>query len=118
MAASKPPSKGVSKGELMDAIASKAGVSKKLASEVFSAALDVIVESVARGDKVSLVGFGTFDSKERPARDGRNPKTGETVPIAASKVPSFSFGKGFKDAVKQSYLDAKAAELGEPPAAT
>lgn len=90
----------VSKGELVDAIAARAGVSKKMAGTVLSSALDVIVESVANGDKVSLVGFGTFDSKERAAREGRNPKTGEKMQIQASTVPTFSFGKGFKDAVK------------------
>lgn len=95
-----PPCMAVSKGELVDAIAARAGVSKKMAGTVLSSALDVIVESVANGDKVSLVGFGTFDSKERAAREGRNPKTGEKMQIQASTVPTFSFGKGFKDAVK------------------
>merc|ERR1712060_915921 len=75
--AARVPCMAVSKGELVDAIAERAGVSKKMAGTVLTAALDVIVESVANGDKVSLVGFGTFDSKERAARDGRNPKTGE-----------------------------------------
>jgi len=93
----------VSKGDLVDAIAARAGVSKKMAGAVLSSALDVIVESVADGNKVSLVGFGTFDSKERAAREGRNPQTGEKMQIAATVAPTFSFGKGFKDACKRSY---------------
>ena len=72
----------VSKGQLVDAISEKAGVSKKTAAAVLGSALDVIVESVANGDRVSLVGFGTFDSKERAAREGRNPQTGEKMQIA------------------------------------
>eukprot|EP00324_Dicrateria_rotunda_P011181 CAMPEP_0206175932 /NCGR_PEP_ID=MMETSP1474-20131121/56599_1 /ASSEMBLY_ACC=CAM_ASM_001110 /TAXON_ID=97495 /ORGANISM="Imantonia sp., Strain RCC918" /LENGTH=138 /DNA_ID=CAMNT_0053586591 /DNA_START=66 /DNA_END=482 /DNA_ORIENTATION=- len=91
----------VSKQALVDAIAAKAGVSKKTAGMVLSASLDVIVESVAAGNKVSMVGFGTFDSKERPEREGRNPKTGEKMIVAAATVPTFSFGKSFKDAVKE-----------------
>jgi len=97
----------VSKGELVDAIAAKAGVSKKLASTVLASTLDVIVESVANGDKVSLIGFGTFDSKHRAAREGRNPNTGEKLLIPESKMPTFSFGKGFKDAVKAKYLEGE-----------
>lgn len=91
----------VSKQEMVDAIAVKAGVSKKTAALVLASTLDVIVESVASGNKVSLVGFGTFDSKERPEREGRNPKTGEKMTVKAAVVPTFSFGKSFKDAVKE-----------------
>lgn len=65
-----------------------------------SAALDVIVETVANGDKVSLVGFGTFHSKRKEAREGRNPGTQEPIHIPATTTPTFSFGKPFKDAVK------------------
>lgn len=84
----------------MQAIALKAGVSKKTAALVLSATLDVIVESVTKGNKVSLVGFGTFSSKARPEREARNPKTGEKMIVSAAMVPAFSFGKSFKDAVK------------------
>ena len=64
------------------------------------AALDVIVETVANGDKVTLVNFGSFDSKERPAREGRNPQTNKPMHIPASTVPTFKFGKMFKEMVK------------------
>jgi len=95
------PQMAVSKQEMVDAIAVKAGCSKKTAALVLASTLDVIVESVASGNKVSLVGFGTFDSKERPEREGRNPKTGEKMTVKAAVVPTFSFGKSFKDAVKE-----------------
>jgi len=92
----------VSKQALVDAIAQKAGVSKKTAAIVLGATLDVIVESVCDGHKVSLVGFGSFQSKLRPEREVRNPKTGDKIHVPAAMVPSFSFGKSFKDAVKNS----------------
>ena len=95
------PPTSVSKQALVDAIALKAGVSKKTAGLVLAATLDVIVDSVCEGHKVSLVGFGSFQSKERPERVARNPKTGDKMLISAATVPSFSFGKSFKDAVKQ-----------------
>ena len=95
------PLMAVSKQEMVDAIAVKAGVSKKTAALVLASTLDVIVESVASGNKVSLVGFGTFDSKERPEREGRNPKTGDKMTVKAAVVPTFSFGKSFKGAVKE-----------------
>jgi len=68
---------------------------------VLKASLDVIVDSVCEGSKVSLLGFGSFSSKERPERQARNPQTGLPMTIAAARVPSFSFGKRFKDAVKE-----------------
>ena len=101
-----PPQMAVSKQEMVDAIATKAGVSKKTAAAVLSSTLDVIVESVASGNKVTLVGFGTFDSKERPEREGRNPKTGEKMTIKAAVVPTFKFGKSFKDAVEEAAGDS------------
>lgn len=91
----------VNKQTMVDAISSKAGVSKKTAGLVLAATLDVIVESVASGNRVSMVGFGTFDSKDRPERLGRNPKTGEEMTFPAARVPTFSFGKTFKDRVKE-----------------
>ncbi|MGB8698696.1 MAG: HU family DNA-binding protein [Thermosynechococcaceae cyanobacterium] len=89
----------MNKGELVDAIAQKAGVTKKQADEVLSAAIDTITDAVSEGDKVTLVGFGSFEKRERQAREGRNPKTGETMTIPATSVPAFSAGKSFKEKV-------------------
>jgi DNA-binding protein HU-beta len=89
----------MNKGELVDAIASKANVTKKEADAVLSATIDTIVEAVASGDKVTLVGFGSFEKRDRAQREGRNPKTGETMTIAATSVPGFSAGKLFKEKV-------------------
>ena len=89
----------MNKGELVDVIAEKSSVTKKEAETVLSAALDTIVEAVTSGDKVTLVGFGSFEKRERKEREGRNPKTGETMTIAATTVPAFSAGKAFKDTV-------------------
>jgi DNA-binding protein HU-beta len=89
----------MNKGELIDAVAAKAEVSKKDADTIVTAAVEAIMEAVASGDKVSLVGFGSFEPRERKAREGRNPQTGETLKIAATTVPGFSAGKGFKQLV-------------------
>jgi DNA-binding protein HU-beta len=89
----------MNKGELVDAIAIKANVTKKEADAVLSATIDAIVEAVASGDKVTLVGFGSFEKRDRAQREGRNPKTGETMTIAATSVPGFSAGKLFKEKV-------------------
>lgn len=89
----------MNKGELVDKVAEKASVSKKQADEILTAAIDSIMEAVAGGEKVTLVGFGTFEPRQRQEREGRNPKTGETMTIPASTVPAFSAGKGFKDLV-------------------
>jgi DNA-binding protein HU-beta len=89
----------MNKGELIDAVADKAEVSKKDADAIVTAAIEVIMETVASGDKVTLVGFGSFEPRDRAAREGRNPKTGETLKIAATTVPGFSAGKGFKQLV-------------------
>ena len=86
----------MNKEELISEISKKAKVSKKDASLVLSATLDSIQTSVKKGHKVTLVGFGTFSSKHRAARNGRNPQTGKTIKIAAKNVPSFSAGKSFK----------------------
>jgi DNA-binding protein HU-beta len=91
--------KTMNKGELVEAIAQKADVSKKEADAVLTAIVDSIVEAVSSGDKVTLVGFGSFEPRERQAREGRNPKTGETMQIPATRVPAFSAGKQFKDKV-------------------
>lgn len=89
----------MNKGELVDQIANKAMVTKKQADAVLTAAVDAIMEAVSTGDKVTLVGFGSFEARERKAREGRNPKTGDKMEIPATKVPAFSAGKLFKDKV-------------------
>ena len=82
-----------------DAVAVRAGVTKKDADAILSATLDVIQTTVAEGQKVTVVGFGTFEPRQRSAREGRNPKTGEKLSIPATTVPAFSAGKSFKEAV-------------------
>lgn len=89
----------MNKGELVDKVAEKAQVTKKQADAVLTSALEAIVEAVAGGDKVTLVGFGSFECRDRKAREGRNPKTGDKMDIPATKVPAFSAGKLFKDRV-------------------
>jgi DNA-binding protein HU-beta len=89
----------MNKGELVDAIADKANVTKKEADTILSTAIDTIVSSVAEGNKVTLVGFGSFEKRERKQREGRNPKTGESMTIAATTVPAFSAGKSFRETV-------------------
>ncbi len=86
--------------ELITEVAKKAKVSKKDANEILAATLESIEKAVKKGDKVTLVGFGTFSRRERAARKGRNPQTGKEIKIAAKKVPAFSAGKAFKDMVK------------------
>ncbi len=87
------------KAELIAAVAEKAGLSKKDAEKAVSAVLDTIVEAVASGDKVAVVGFGTFETRTRNARTGHNPRTKEAITIPASTQPVFKAGKAFKDAV-------------------
>jgi len=89
----------VNKSELVDAIAASADISKADATRALDAALESITSTLKKGDTVSLVGFGTFSVKERAAREGRNPQTGATIQIAASRVPGFKAGKALKDAV-------------------
>ena len=86
--------------ELVAEIAKVAKVSKKEAGEVLTATIDTIENTVKKGGKVTLVGFGTFESRRRAARNGRNSQTGATLKIAAKKVPAFSAGKNFKELVK------------------
>lgn len=90
----------MTKVELIAAVAANAGLTKKDAEKAVSAALDVITETLQKGEKVSLVGFGTFEVRERKERLGRNPQTREPMTIPASKLPAFSAGKALKDAVK------------------
>jgi DNA-binding protein HU-beta len=89
----------MNKGELIDAVASAAGLSRADGTKAVDAVLDSITRTLASGGSVSLVGFGTFSVKARAARAGRNPRTGETIQIKASNVPGFKAGKGLKDAV-------------------
>ena len=90
----------MNKTELIAAVAEKVGMSKKDADAVVNAVIDTIVEEVAKEEKVQIVGFGTFEARERAARKGINPLTKESIDIAASVVPAFKAGKAFKDAVK------------------
>ena len=89
----------MNKAELIEAVAEAADISKAGASRAVDAVLDSITAAMKKGDQVTLVGFGTFLVRERAARTGRNPKTGEPINIAAAKVPSFKAGKALKDAV-------------------
>ncbi|MBW4429900.1 MAG: HU family DNA-binding protein [Nostoc desertorum CM1-VF14] len=89
----------MNKGELVDAVAAKANITKKQADEVISAFLEVVTEAVANGEKITLVGFGSFERRERSEREGRNPKTQEIMTIPATRVPAFSPGKLFKEKV-------------------
>lgn len=89
----------MNKTELVNAVADKAGLSKKDAEKVINATVDTITSALQAGDKVQLVGFGAFEVKTRAARQGRNPRTKETITIPASKSPVFKAGKALKDAV-------------------
>ena len=89
----------MNKSDLIDAIAASTGLTKADAGRALDATTDNIASALQKGQSVSLVGFGTFSVKHRAARQGRNPRTGETIQIAASKVPGFKAGKALKDAV-------------------
>lgn len=89
----------MNKTELIAAIAEQAEISKKDAEKALKAFVDVVTEQLKEGEKVQLVGFGTFEVSEREAREGRNPQTGKTMKIAACKAPKFKAGKALKDAV-------------------
>ncbi len=89
----------MTKGELIGQIASDADISKVAAEKALKAFIDAVTSSLKNGDKVSLVGFGTFDISKRAARKGRNPQTGEEITIKASNAPRFKAGKSLKDAV-------------------
>ena len=89
----------MNKTELVEVVSSKAGVTKTEAQKVVPATLDAIVQGVVADGKVILPGFGTFETRQRSARNGRNPRTGEVIKIKATKAPAFKAGKGMKDAV-------------------
>ncbi|MFO7288343.1 MAG: HU family DNA-binding protein [Gammaproteobacteria bacterium] len=89
----------MNKAELIDAVASAANLSKAEATRAVDAVVDTITDALRKGEQVSVVGFGTFSVKHRAARQGRNPKTGDTIEIAATNVPGFKAGKALRDAV-------------------
>ena len=91
----------MNKTELIAAVAEKAEISKKDAEKAVKAFTDAVAEELAKGGKVQLVGFGNFEVSERPAREGRNPRTGETMTIAASKTPKFKPGKALKGEINK-----------------
>ncbi len=89
----------MNKSDLIAAVAAKTGETKKNAEASINAVVDVIAETLANGDKIQLVGFGSFEVRQRAARKGRNPQTGKEMKIAAKKAPVFKAGKALKDAV-------------------
>ena len=89
----------MNKTELITAVAEKAEISKKDSVKALKAFIDVVTEQLKAGEKVQLVGFGTFEVSERAAREGRNPQTGKTMKIEACKAPKFKAGKALKDAI-------------------
>ena len=89
------------KNDLIAAVAEQSGLSKKDAEKAINATIDTIIKAVAEGDKIQLTGFGTFEQRQRSARTGVDPRTGNSIEIPASKVPAFKAGKGFKDIVNQ-----------------
>ncbi|MCD8211490.1 MAG: HU family DNA-binding protein [Oscillospiraceae bacterium] len=90
----------MNKSELVDMISKKAKLSKADSQKALNATTDIIANALKKGEKVQLIGFGTFEVRKRAARTGRNPQTGKTIKIAATKVPAFKPGKGLKEKVK------------------
>lgn len=90
----------MNKNEFVTAIAEKSGLTKKDAEAALNAYTEVVTDALKSGDSVQLIGFGTFEVRERAARTGRNPHTGENIEIAAAKVPAFKPGKALKDAIQ------------------
>lgn len=90
----------MNKAELISAIAEKSELTKKDSEKALNALLDSIVAALNKGEKVQIIGFGTFEAKKRNAREGINPRTGKPISIAAATVPSFKAGKALKDAIK------------------
>lgn len=91
----------MNKNELISAVAEKTGLSKKDSEKALNATLDAITAAVANGEKVQLIGFGTFELRERAEKQARNPRTGETMTVAATKVPAFKAGSALKSAVAE-----------------
>lgn len=90
----------MNKTELVAAVAAKAEISKKDADKAVAAVIDAVADALKAGDKVQLIGFGTFEVRERAAKEARNPRTGETISVPATKVPAFKAGAALKAAVK------------------
>ena len=99
--------KDMNKAELIESVAAAADISKAAAGKALDAVIAATVKAVSKGDTVTLIGFGTFKSSKRAARMGKNPKTGEAIKIAATTVPKFSAGAGFKTAVAGKKAAAK-----------
>ncbi|MET1250468.1 HU family DNA-binding protein [Sporolactobacillus sp. STCC-11] len=91
----------MNKNELINKVAEKTGISKKETESVINEALDQVMDTLSKGEKVQFVGFGTFEVRQRASRTGRNPQTGETITIPSTSVPGFRAGNKFKDAVKK-----------------
>jgi DNA-binding protein HU-beta len=91
----------MNKNELINKVAEKTGISKRETESVINEALDQVMDTLAEGEKVQFVGFGTFEVRQRATRTGRNPQTGETITIPSTSVPGFRAGNKFKDAVKK-----------------
>lgn len=89
----------MNKSEFIDAVAAASGLTKADASKAIDGMIDTVTNTLKKGDSITLVGFGTFETRHRKARVGRNPRTGEALQIAASNIPSFKAGKALKDAV-------------------
>lgn len=89
----------MTKAELIVNVAEKAGLDRRKAEKAVNAFVDTVKQALVEGDKVQIIGFGTFENRERSARTGRNPRTGEKIEIPASKLPSFKAGKALKEAV-------------------
>ena len=106
----------MNKSELIEAIADKADLTKAGATRALDAMLDTINDALVKGDQVVLLGFGTFSVKDRAARQGRNPQTGETIDIKATRAATFKPGKALKDAVNEDIPAAPAAAAASPSA--
>jgi len=91
----------INKTSLIEIVKANTGSTNKAARETVEALLDAVITTVAKGEKVQIIGFGTFEARDRAARDGRNPQTGEVLKIEATTVPAFKAGKAFKEAVKK-----------------
>lgn len=89
------------KADLIDGVVSKTGLDKKDAASAVDSLFEVVTETLAEGERVQVIGFGSFEVRDRAARKGRNPQTGEEIQIPATRVPAFKAGKGLKDAVKE-----------------
>ena len=107
----------MNKSELIDALAAKTDTTKVAAGQTLDALIDIITAEVAKGEDVTLIGFGTFKASKRAARTGKNPKTGEALKIAAVTVPKFAAGATFKTAVAGKQAKAKTTKAAAKPAA-